>query len=487
MKFVSLKVKEGLFEKVYNFSDKCLIYSDENSRGKTTLLRMLLFALGYNIPPTKKTSFSKYEFELEIFTNKKIILTRNNSKINMVYEGFNDDFILPQQEFELHSIIYGISNSDIIENLLGCFYLDQEKGWTLLNKGTVIGKISFDIRALVRGISNIDCKSEQVELSNTYSQIQKYTTMLEVAKYQNSLKNTNVSYDKTVTLMENIEASINDLKYKQTDINQKLEMYNEIIKNNNMFLDYIINSQLIIVIDGKEYKLTKENIKNYKDVSDFAKQKRNILQIELKKIKIELSRLYEELDKNHSLVSSETILDQFNSKVSKIIINENAVLNTLDYLRKRKKQLEVIIEQKTKFAGNAVQTIYNYVKKFAKELNFIEYIDDDKIFIFTSDLKGLSGAVLHKLVFIFKMAYIKLIEDSYGTSLPIILDSPKGREVDPQNVKSMMKILKCHFVKHQIIIASIDDDYDINLDKPYITLDENGVLGDLNSSIKTSN
>ena len=64
MKFVSLKIKEGLFQKVYNFSDKCLIYSDENSRGKTTLLRMLLFALGYNIPPTKKISFSKYVFEL---------------------------------------------------------------------------------------------------------------------------------------------------------------------------------------------------------------------------------------------------------------------------------------------------------------------------------------------------------------------------------------------------------------------------------------
>lgn len=483
MKFVTLKIKEGLFEKVYNFSDKCLIYSDENSRGKTTLLRMLLFALGYNIPPTKKISFSKYEFELEIFTNKKIVLTRRNSKINVVYDGFNDDFILPQQEVELHSMIFEIGNFDVVENLLGCFYLDQEKGWTLLNKGTVIGRIPFNIKSLVRGISNIDCKNELIELSNIQSQIQKYTTMLEVAKYQNSLRAVNTSYDKTLTVMENLEASINDLKYKQTDTNQKIEMYNEIIKNNRNFMEYIINSQLIVVIDGKDYKLTKDNIKNYNDVSEFAKQKRKLLQIELKKIKIELTRLYGELDKHHSLVSGETILDQFNSKVSKITINENAVLNTLDYLKRRKRELESIVEQKTKYSGNAVQTIYNYVKQFAAELNFSEYIEDENIFIFTSDLKGLSGAVLHKLVFIFKMAYIKLIEDTYGLLLPIILDSPKGKEVDSNNVKSMMKVLKNHFVSHQIIIASIEDDYDIDLTKPYIILDKNGVLGSLESVI----
>ena len=74
---------------------------------------------------------------------------------------------------------------------------------------------------------------------DTIKIIQKYTTMLEVAKYQNSLKNANTSYDKTLTVMENLEASINDLKYKQTDINQKIEMYNEIIKNNRNFMEYI--------------------------------------------------------------------------------------------------------------------------------------------------------------------------------------------------------------------------------------------------------
>lgn len=46
-----------------------------------------------------------------------------------------------------------------------------------------------------------------------------------------------------------------------------------------------------------------------------------------------------------------------------------------------------------------------------------------------------------------------------------------------------MKVLKNHFVSHQIIIASIEDDYDIDLTKPYIILDKNGVLGSLESVI----
>ncbi len=45
--------------------------------------------------------------------------------------------------------------------------------------------------------------------------------------------------------------------------------------------------------------------------------------------------------------------------------------------------------------------------------------------------------------------------------LPIILDSPSGKEVDQENIKLMMDILKRDFSDHQIIIASIYE-YDLN-------------------------
>ena len=49
--------------------------------------------------------------------------------------------------------------------------------------------------------------------------------------------------------------------------------------------------------------------------------------------------------------------------------------------------------------------------------------------------------------------------------MPIILDSPSGKEIDHQNIEAMIKILKRDFSDNQIIIASIYE-YDlININK----------------------
>ena len=49
------------------------------------------------------------------------------------------------------------------------------------------------------------------------------------------------------------------------------------------------------------------------------------------------------------------------------------------------------------------------------------------------------------------------LEKELNIKLPIILDSPSGKEVDNKNIQLMMDILKRDFSDHQIIIASIFD------------------------------
>ena len=85
----------------------------------------------------------------------------------------------------------------------------------------------------------------------------------------------------------------------------------------------------------------------------------------------------------------------------------------------------------------------------------ISLFKSSKAYLFTSNLKELSGAMLHKMVFAFRLAYIIEIEKYLGIKLPIILDSPSGKEVDPSNVERMINILKRDFSGNQIIIASI--------------------------------
>ena len=47
------------------------------------------------------------------------------------------------------------------------------------------------------------------------------------------------------------------------------------------------------------------------------------------------------------------------------------------------------------------------------------------------------------------------VQKSIGFTLPIIMDSPRGKEIDKLNVAKMFDILNRDFSKNQIIVASI--------------------------------
>lgn len=60
MIFKSLTITEGTRKKRIDFSDNAnLVHSEKNSKGKTTLLRLLLYSIGYAIPSTKKIKFEE--------------------------------------------------------------------------------------------------------------------------------------------------------------------------------------------------------------------------------------------------------------------------------------------------------------------------------------------------------------------------------------------------------------------------------------------
>ena len=113
------------------------------------------------------------------------------------------------------------------------------------------------------------------------------------------------------------------------------------------------------------------------------------------------------------------------------------------------------ISDKTKSDAGVTKSLYENMVKFATELGVGNSESIATSYLFTSNLKELSGAVLHKTVFAFRLAYIIEIEKYLGIKLPIILDSPSGKEVDRANIQLMVNILKRDFSDNQIIIASI--------------------------------
>src|SRR5699024_8123512 len=160
----------------YDFFNNTMIYSKENSKGKTTLVRFLLYALGYQIPATEGIGdFDKLEYEICIENKKRQFnIYRKSNNIQVSCDEKIYTFILPEQENELHALIFGIDNITILNNLLAVYYIDQEKGWTLLNRGKIIGNIRFNIEEFIAGISNINIENLLTEKKVLNSEIKKY-------------------------------------------------------------------------------------------------------------------------------------------------------------------------------------------------------------------------------------------------------------------------------------------------------------------------
>ena len=69
----------------------------------------------------------------------------------------------------------------------------------------------------------------------------------------------------------------------------------------------------------------------------------------------------------------------------------------------------------------------------------------------------MSGAVLQKMVFAFKVAFLKVIEEAIGVKLFMVIDSPKSKELDEENTKLIMKLVETELAENQVFIASIYD------------------------------
>ena len=131
----------------------CLFYSANNSTGKTTLMRSILYCFGFQIPNTERVKFENYEFKLTIEKDGvENLIYRKNQLLKI------DDleFDLPADEMNAVGMIFGIENLELIENLLGTIYFDQDKGWTLLNRGKIIGNNRFTIESFFRGLNDVN-------------------------------------------------------------------------------------------------------------------------------------------------------------------------------------------------------------------------------------------------------------------------------------------------------------------------------------------
>lgn len=462
------KMTYGFFCKTFYFNNEFnLIYSKQNSVGKTTLLRAILYALGFNIPNTKNLKFENCKFELCIITDskKELSITREMSYCHVSNKEGNTKlyFSLPANADELHKIIFENENKNIIENVLGTMYIDQEKGWTLLNRGIVIGSIRFNLEKFIQGVANADCSYLYEELVYTENQIKKYKSMLSVAKYQNQIgKLTQITnYD---SYNDKLDKEIAILEFEKKPLSIEKNRLESVLNKNIEFKKYITNMRLHVIDEtGKRIPVNEKTIEGFVDSNSYIAAKINIINSRISEInnKINIYKNKQNKEKILLHIDTESMINKFDADISKINIDYIGVENMINFLDDKKNKIKTEITLKTKSNNTLITELHKYISSYAKEMGVDEkYVSASKDYIFTSDLKSLSGAIFHKIVFAFRLAYIKVLENYSNIIVPIILDSPRGKEVDDINIQKMIQILERDFSHHQIIIASIYN-YDI--------------------------
>ena len=463
MRFIKITLKEGIFQKTVEFSrGSNIIYSKKNAVGKTTFLRAIYYALGYSIPSTKGIKFDNMEFWLIVESKgKQYKLYRHNSYMSIDDENGQIEYSLPTDLHDIQNRLTGCDNKNILDNMIGASYVDQEKGWTLLNRGKVIGNISFNIEALVRGLGKIDCDEELRQLDAVKHQQKKYEYMYSVAKYQDTIHEVgeDIIFDAPEEI---INRRLEVLRSESESVLDELKQIKNILRKNKVFVEYISNMKLSVCSStGEEIPVTRDTLVDFIDNNELLTTRREILIAELGDINRQIALIEKKREKEERLFNVQSAIAIFDSDIKKINIDMISTQRIIDHLKRERLKLANRIRYMTKKDNDVVWKLHKCISAYAKELDVSEkYVAPNKDYIFTNDLKSLSGTILHKIVFSFKLAYIKLIKEEYGIVLPIVLDSPSGREVKHTALESMLKIIQRDFLDHQLIVASIHD-YDL--------------------------
>lgn len=472
MKFISLKLKDGFSQSEYLWRDVTVVLSAKNRAGKTTLIRSLLYALGYPIPATKEVRFNKISFELSVQTDggELVVLQRHCDEMLVRTTGGEELCVLPGMLHDIHRKVFGIESVLVLKNLLGAFYLDQEKGWTLLNRGTVIGGIHFSIEDLVRGLSNRPCTEECVALRRVAQEIQKYQQIHNFVNYKAAVTEHGTVYP-AETKDDEIRKEISRLQNLKLSAQNELQRVVGVIKKNTAFENYVAAMCLRVVdADGREIFVTKNNIVGYADTKEYLNAKRDGLKFQIENIDGRIEDLLAELPDSNMLFNSETEVQKFDRAVSGLNVQGRDVEAILVQLKDRQQGLRNQYRKVLMTGNQVVEALTNSVKKYLREFDIKEQYGRN---IFTSDLKSYSGAILHLYVVAFKLSYIKQIRECTGCKLPIILDSPRGKEVEKAAVDCMLKVILRDFPDHQIIIATI---YNPCLRSQQVIQMRNGIL-----------
>ncbi len=444
--------------KVYSLSDGLnLITSEKNSQGKTTLLRFILHGLGYAVPATKGIrSFDNYQTSIDLKDSYVLNIRRTGDICKVKFtDGSNAEYVMPDEQDKLQGVLFNTDSDLILHNLLAVFYIDQEKGWTMLNRGKIIGNNRFNVEDYISGIVRKKQDTLKYEIDQLTFEIKKHNNLLTIADFQEeSLENEDFIADKSTT---ELTKKLAKAEYLMNQKRRELSHIKRMRADSNALVDIIEKNKLFIKYNNETISVNRKNIVNFTDNDELLKRLELQAKHDVSNYQEEINRIQYELEKRRTLFSSESILKEMELRAANVRVDRALVEGNLRVLKSRRSALSKMRKEKL-IKEPCMTKIYSLIMEYADFLGIRKYIHNEKEdFVLTHDLKGYSGTILAQLSLIFKLAYVQVLKEECDIVLPIIIDSPRTTEMTEEASSKMIDLIQKFFSNHQVIIASVYD------------------------------
>ena len=457
------------------FGKKTLIWSSNNSNGKTTLIRFILYSMGFDVPSTKKINFAKYNTIIEL-SEPNVKITRKRELLKVIYEDREKSFNLSSESINAIGSIFGLNNVKIIKNILGAFYIDQDKGWTLLNRGKVTSSIiKFDIDDFIIGVSDYDTIEYDTSIENMKNEIKRYEAILNIVKLSEEHQE---GYKRDNNII-NLKCKKANIEFFMKEINDQIEELETLLANNMNLINIVESYRLCVKIPNKKETIpvNRSTIKDFDLNTSILSSQIKELNIKKTQLKEKLVKVNNELSQYNGMFNIKSLSSEIVEQVKNISISQTQLSDLIEEMKKEKKKLEkdkgkIILKQ-----NEIVEFLKNNIREYASTLNVFQgYIDKETDYLRTKNLKEYSGSLYHKVTLCYRLAYYSCIRYFLNLNLPFIVDSPGSTEITKEGLYEIISLIKKVIGDEQIILSSIyDEELNFEQDKQ-ITL-KMGIFG----------
>lgn len=442
-----MKIKEIVIETndeygKFSFGDNTFISSDKNRSGKTTLMRSIVWAMGI------KGHFLTDKIDVKtlktILTfDNEVQLYRKNDEIKVLRNGVEKQFDITSEYDEFINFAYGLSTSLFEALLFGC-YIDQDNGWKVINRGKISPNSSnYNLENLLLLISKQEQKAREYEdLWKRYKGIEKKAIELKEAKKV-------MRYSaKTIKLSESQEVIISRMNHYNNLLEksrERLKVLRTSASSDRKFIDFIDNNDVMVSVDGKMHKLTKDSLVVNQFENIWIKREIELVQKNITEYSLKLDELASSISQqlelfNDSNTDNEAIKEFgfLNSKIDNMIFN----------LKSKRTNIKKTMDN---FISRNAKVFNEFIASITEICDFVK-VDPRKI-ISSEKWKGLSGTRRMVLVLSIRVAFNKIAFDQGLPSLPMIIDSPAANEIDDEFIAKINEIIEK--IEGQKVIASL--------------------------------